>query len=398
MEQHGKWVEEEHAYLMSLKEKHTYNEIAYLMTEKFGKMFTKDGVRNRIRRTNEKQAAQLPNYKEEYKIEPDGSHKSDKLLRMSAEQLKDVDYLLNAHGFNRDSWELVTARNNIWNSYSKQDGVQTLYASKITVKPKVNGLNIDQLIKAIKDMKPVSITHNKVEVKDKRLLEIPVFDPHFGISDYEYYEPTLIKTSNLIHSRRWEEVLLIIGQDNLHNDDFRGRTSKGTPIEKVDMVKAWEDCYKFFGTLIEDAIKQSNSIKVMYSKGNHDEALSWAFVQMLKAKYPQVIFDDSREERKAHIFGQNFIGVTHGDKARKNLHNLFPVEFPNEWSKAKNRELHTGHYHIEDAKDVFGMMVRTLATRNKTDQWHRDNGFVGGHKRFMLFEYSENELESIHYV
>ncbi|MNJ75937.1 hypothetical protein D3C77_731230 [compost metagenome] len=69
-----------------------------------------------------------------------------------------------------------------------------------------------------------------------------------------------------------------------------------------------------------------------------------------------------------------------------------------EWAKAKNREIHIGHLHVEDAKDVFGMVIRTLSTRNKTDKWHKDNGYVGAHKRFMLFEYSKSNLESIHYV
>jgi len=121
-------------------------------------------------------------------------------------------------------------------------------------------------------------------------------------------------------------------------------------------------------------------------------------MQMIKARYPQVNVDDRMQQRKAYVYGDNFIGITHGDKARKDLHNIFPIEFPVEWSGAKNREIHTGHLHVEETKDVFGMAVRTLATRNRTDKWHRDNGFVGAHKRFMLFEYSEKELESIHYV
>jgi hypothetical protein len=201
-----------------------------------------------------------------------------------------------------------------------------------------------------------------------------------------------------LSSRKWEEVLFILGQDMLHNDDFRGRTSNGTQIETVDMVKAWNDARMFYQPLLEQAIKQSNSVKVMYAKANHDESLSWAFVQMVKVMYPQIQFDDEIIERKVHTFGLNFIGVTHGDKARKNLHNIFPIEFPVEWSKAKNREIHIGHFHVEDAKDIFGMVVRTLATKNKTDKWHKDNGYVGAHKRFMLFEYSEDNLESIHYV
>lgn len=341
------------------------------------------------------------NYKETVEINHDGTHKSDKLLRMSADESKDPNFLLKAHGYDINEWELISARNNIWNVYSKRDGVQTLYSSKIVVKPLKNSNNIDKLIESIKCVQPIffDINITDEDVSEKRLLEIPLFDAHFGISDYEYYKPTQMRIMNRINSRKWEQILFIIGQDLLHNDDFRGRTANGTPIETVDIEKAWNDCRVFYEPLIEQSIKnQAKSVKIMYSKGNHDESLSWAFVQYLKARFPQAEFDDSIEERKAHTFGEIFIGITHGDKAAKELHNIFPVEFPLEWSRAKVREIHKGHFHVEDGKDNYGTMVRTLATRNKTDKWHRDKGFVGSHKRFMLFEYSEKELESIHYV
>jgi hypothetical protein len=337
-------------------------------------------------------------YKHSIEIFSDGTHKSDKLLRMSSEQSKDPDYLLEAHGYDKAAWELISARNNIWNVYSKKDGVQVLYASKIVVRPKRQQWTFEQLLEAIKQVQPVTIPVDLVTVHDKRLLEIPLFDMHFGVSDYEYYKPTQARIYSLLTSRRWEEVLFIIGQDMLHNDNFRGTTANGTQIQAVDMPKAWNDCAMFYHPLIETAIRQSTTVKVMYAKGNHDESMSWAFVQYLKARYPQCVFDDAVEERKVHVFGQNFIGVTHGDKGRKHLTAIFPAEFPLEWARTTNREIHIGHFHVEDGKDGPGIMIRTLATRNKTDQWHRDNGFVGAHKRFMLFEYSEEQLESIHYV
>jgi RNase P protein component len=49
-------------------------------------------------------------------------------------------------------WELISARNNIWNVYSKQDGVQTLYSSKIVVKPKVNGVSFEEIEKHFDNM------------------------------------------------------------------------------------------------------------------------------------------------------------------------------------------------------------------------------------------------------
>src|SRR5690606_19634585 len=396
MIKHDKWTNEEHDYLVMLKEQgYTYQQIADELTTKFNQKFTFDGARNRYR--NKAQQEKPTGYKETTEILHDGTHKSDKLLKMSAEQSKDVNYLLNAHGFDTEQWELVSARNNIWNAYSKQDGVQTLYSSKITVKPR-QSYSFDKLLEAIKETQSITIKIDPSEVNEKRLLEIPLFDAHFGISDYDYYKQTQSRIMDKLISRKWEESLFVLGQDMLHNDDFRGRTSNGTQIEAVDMVKAWNDARTFYEPLIEKAIKQSNEVKLMFVKGNHDESMSWAFVQLLKERYPQLHVDDTFIERKAHTFGNNFIGITHGDKARKNLHNIFPVEFPNEWAKATNREIHIGHLHVEDAKDHFGMIVRTLATRNKTDKWHKDNGFVGAHKRFMLFEYSTEQLESIHYV
>lgn len=346
----------------------------------------------------EESVEDLPDYKEEYVIEKDGSHRSDKLIRMSEEQKKDPSFLLQQHGFDPDEWELVTARNNIWNSYSKQDGIMTLYASKITVKPRHGGFSMEKLLEEIRQVPATYIKTKNVELKDKRLLEIPFFDSHFGISDFDYYKPTQDETIELIQSRRWEEVLFIIGQDMLHNDNFRGQTSNGTQIESVNIPNAWRDIKRFYYPLIDEALDNSNNVKIIFSKGNHDESMGWAFVQLLMERYPQCEFDDSFIERKIHTFEKIFIGITHGDKARKNLDKIFPKEFPMEWARANTHEIHTGHFHVEDAKDIFGMMVRTLATRNKTDYWHKDNGFVGAHKRFMLFEYNETELKKLHYV
>jgi FMN phosphatase YigB (HAD superfamily) len=395
------WTDAVDSRLKQLREEgNSQEKTAEILSKEYGYHYTRNAVKNREAYHDGREAKrpQLPPYKSTHEILSDGTHKSDKLLIMSAKDEKDVNYLMKAHGFDSNEWELVSARNNIWNSYSKQDGIMTLYASKITVKPRKNGFNFDELIAAIKkEVKPIIIKPNKAIFRN-RLLEIPFFDSHFPISDYDYYKPTQDKTLRLISSRQWEEVLFIIGQDMLHNDNFRGQTANGTPIEQVNMVKAWEDAKMFFQPLLLEALKYAANVKVVYSKGNHDESMSWAFVQMLKVIFPQIVFDDEIIERKAHIFHQVFIGITHGDKAKKNLHNIFPLEFPIEWSKAKTREVHTGHFHVEDSKDIFGMMVRTLSTRNKTDQWHKDNGFVGAHKRFQVFEYSEDELEAIYYV
>lgn len=361
-------------------------------------------VRSRLRSNNTNAQAYsddkvaIHNFKEEVEIKNDGTQVSKKLVEMSLEQSKDPEYLLNIHGYDPAQWELTNAKSKIWNGFSDNRGIIQLYATSISVKPKVNGFDFNKLIEEIYNVPSFNVESKVGNNYENRLLEIPFFDQHFGVSDYEYYKPTQAETIEVIQSKRWKEILIIVGQDCFHNDSFRGQTSNNTPIEKVNMIKAWEDAKKFYFPLIEQAIENSSNVKLIYSKGNHDESFSWTFVQLLKQRFPSITVNDTFIERKCHTFGKIFIGITHGDKARKNLHNLFQVEYPMEWAIAKVREIHAGHLHVEDAKDYFGTMVRTLATRNRTDDWHSDKGFVGAHKRFMLFEYSESELKKIHYV
>jgi UDP-2,3-diacylglucosamine pyrophosphatase LpxH len=363
-------------------------------------------VKNRLRSDNSNavnakkntQPINEPTFKDTVEINKDGSQSSNKLVRMSIEDSKDPTYLLRAHGYASDEWELVSAKSKVWNSYSKQDGIVQLYASSITVKPLTSGFSMVKLLEEIKRVPPIYVKGEYKSLSNKRLLEIPLFDSHFGISDLDYYKPTQDEIMDKIQSRTWAEIVFVIGQDMLHNDNFKGQTANGTPIETVNMPNAWRDAMNFYYPLIEKALTSSNKVKIIYSKGNHDESMSWAFVQLIKQRFPEAEIDDDFIERKAHTFGNVFIGVTHGDKARKNLHNLFQVEFPLEWANATTREIHSGHLHTEDARDWFGTMVRTLSTRNKTDKWHADYGYVGNHKRFMLFEYDETELKSIHYV
>lgn len=406
-----RWEKEQKALqeLIALRKRgKTYLEVAEYLNKKFGFNITDESVRHAFNKYGKNQNLtedvseevndDLIEYKGTHEILKDGSHVSDRLILMSREEEKDPEYLLRAHGFDPNKWKLISARNNFWHVYSVEDGQKISYASRITVKPLEEEFSYEDFIEHIKQSKPIQLKLKRQKIDDKRLLEISTYDMHFPISDYNYYKPTQNRIYNKITSRHWEEIVFSIGSDLFHNDDFRGRTASGREIQHVDMEKAWDDARVFYEPLIREATKNSNRVKIIFIKGNHDESMSWAFVQMLKARFPQLDFDDSFQERKIHTFHSVFIGFTHGDKNKKNLHNIFPAEFPKQWAKAKTKEIHVGHLHREDAIDHFGTVVRTLSTRNRTDQWHLDNGYIGSIKRFQLFEYSKTDLESIHYV
>lgn len=400
-----KWTKEQHAYLHELINKHgtKWSIIASMMTERFKKKFRPEQCRSRYRMYPKENSFPVE-YKETVEILPDGSHKSDKLLQMTAEQAKDQTFLLKAHGYDPNEWELTSARSNIWNVYSKQDGIQTLYSSKITVRPKQNTFDEHTLESIIDRLPTIKIPKNISEpVQDAPYIHVPLFDMHFGPADYEYYKPTQSRILYHLEKRR-KAVLFSIGQDLFHNDDFRGRTASGREIDKFDMEKAFEDAWMFYVPMLEASIKNSDETYVVYSPGNHDEFAAWAFVKALEKHFGnQIHFDTRFKERKALMLGRNFIGVNHSDKKKmKRLPENFAVEFPELWSKATTREVFTGHDHKEEeiiiATDYGGIVLRKMPTGNITDDWHDSMGYTTAHKRFKIFFYDETRVIGSLYV
>lgn len=241
------------------------------------------------------------------------------------------------------------------------------------------------------DIVPTTIT-------GKTMLELPLFDMHFGIADFDCYKESLSEIMGIISDRQYDEINILIGQDVLHNNDMRGHTAKGTEIERIDFVQAWADCWKFFRALIDVALKHSPHVCLRYSKGNHDECSAWCFFKALQAVYPQCACDDSLDARKCIYWRGCFIGYGHCEYTRNNylLLQNFVTDFPKEFANSKVREIHAGHLHTE-AQDC-GIVVRRIPSAVPTDKWSSNNGFVGAHKRFQIFEWAENRLKTVHYV
>lgn len=234
------------------------------------------------------------------------------------------------------------------------------------------------------------------------MLEIPLFDMHWGVAFLDYYSPVLGEILDYITSRRWKRIVIPFGQDFFHNDSIvNGQTTKGTVIEKVDMIRAVKEAKTFMYAMIDQALANADEVRVLYSPGNHDRSISWMFVQVLLERYGETVVDDSLEYRKIITHGKNAIMVTHGDSKQaspKDLAQIFPISFPVEFGGSVIREVHAGHLHHEIGHDVHGVMVRRLSTGGKTDEWSNREDLIGAHKRFMLFEWGPEKLKSIHYV
>ena len=270
------------------------------------------------------------------------------------------------------------------------------------IKQKAGDIDVEEFLKAVGErVEKFEYTPCNFD-NSFDMLEIPLFDMHWGVAFMDHYEPTLNSILDLIHSHKWKRIVIPFGQDFFHNDSIvNGQTTKGTVIEKVDMTRAVKDGRTFIYAIIDEALAYAEEVRVLYTPGNHDRSISWMFLQVLLERYGPSIVDDSLEYRKAFTYGKNAIMVTHGDSKQatsRNLAQIFPISFPEEFANANVREVHAGHLHREGEADIYGVMVRRLSSGNCTDEWSDKEDFIGAHKRFMLFEWSLDKLKSIHYM
>jgi UDP-2,3-diacylglucosamine pyrophosphatase LpxH len=270
------------------------------------------------------------------------------------------------------------------------------------IKQKANEFDPEDFLEALRGVVEPYEYEYTYRFDANRMLEIPLFDMHWGIADFDYYEPVLRDILELIQSRHWDRIVIPVGQDLFHNDSIvNSTTTKGTVVDKVDMIKAVKDVRVFMTVIIDTAIAHSNDVRVIYTPGNHDRSVCWMFMQVLLERYGSTIVDDSMQYRKVFTYGKNSIMVTHGDSKQataKGLAHIFPISYPEEFAQANIREVHAGHLHHEGEGDIYGVMIRRLSTRAQVDDWSDRQDFIGAHRRFMVFEWDSESLRSIHYI
>ena len=92
---------------------------------------------------------------------------------------------------------------------------------------KATDIDPDEFIKAIcgKVEKFEYTPHDLDNAFD--MLEIPLFDMHWGVAFIDHYEPTLNSILDLIRSHKWKRIIIPFGQDFFHNDSIvNGQTTK----------------------------------------------------------------------------------------------------------------------------------------------------------------------------
>lgn len=324
-------------------------------------------------------------------LNKDGSQSSSTTLQMNSEQAKDPDFVLRAHGFDPEEWDIISARNNFWQQNSQENGLIDLYQSKITVKPKsddeLTPQDVANLFKA--DIEPYTI---KQVARDTHNLVVPLPDLHFGITTMLDVKGHLDSLLELINKGYKTIVIEQLG-DLFHSSQmWSSQTLKGTLLDEVNMVQAVEDAKQFFDVLVTASLENSTTLHIKQMAGNHSGNMEYMFMEYLKAKYPQVVIKNNIQFRDAYLLDNVGIMVAHGDLAPKNLPMLFANEFGGAWSLSHSREIHKGHFHKEKTVDEGGVISRQLGTVKPNDNYEIMNGWTLSKKELYALEYDSDKL------
>ncbi|MGI9555368.1 MAG: hypothetical protein ACR2M9_00790 [Cyanophyceae cyanobacterium] len=273
------------------------------------------------------------------------------------------------------------------------------------------GLSENQIFKKINNfIEEYSPTYTTIKhTKGNHLLVINPADIHIGkyaneLETGEQYdcETAVLRVlegiDGLIQKSKGfdiDRVLFCVGNDVLHIDNVYNTTTKGT---HQDTDGKWWEHYEIALMLYVkciETLRQIAPVDVIHSMSNHDYQSGFHLAHTLKSwfrKTKDVSFDITVANRKYYKYGNNLIGLEHGDGAKMDkLPLLMAQEKPEMWSKSKFRYWYLHHIHHKvkhkwlDAKDYIGVTVEYMRSPSSADSWHSRKGFCGAYKACEAF-------------
>ena len=333
----------------------------------------------------------------ETKINKDGSFSSSRLLEMNENQSKDPNYLLKAHGFDPANWKITSARNTIRQAISKADGVTTLYASFITVKPLEDGeiplCKIAEFFdKLDRNYSLPKLKSNYTYKNGDKLLLIDIADLHLNLlasvftTNNEYncdiaeklffyvIEDILTRTKDFDFAK----IVFCIGGDMLNADTLSGTTTKGTPQNnELSYFDAYERLCAMTIKAI-DILKDICAVDVVYVMGNHDTLAGFKLAKYIDAWFRNdnmVTVDYQPVARKYVMFGKTLLCFAH-DGDTKKLPTLIADEARKYWSMVDTVEVFLQHLHSEQVLfEKDNIRIQRLPTISAKSIWTSQKGY-----------------------
>ena len=311
----------------------------------------------------------------------------------STSEPKSADEIIKLLKIDTTQWRL----SQYWNKQMGDHWRVSALVSKVKETP------ADLLKDLLENWKPKTFKIPKTTISNKKNLEkvcgiISLQDIHFGKQGNETidkdFEDTII---NLIErgtaAHYIETMYFVVGGDLINMDTFHGTTTSGTPLDNcMNATEAYQQAFDAMHWAITYIKSFCNELVIVYVPGNHDRLSSYHLAHALSKSIQcnKIKWDVSYEERKVHVWHNNFNAFEHGDKRSKNNPLIFASEYPKEWGSTTNRTLFKGHIHTDrkveymTSNETAGFIEKTLPSLGKTDYYHYSNKFVGNRRSGKL--------------
>lgn len=342
------------------------------------------------------------------KMVADSTVEEDFLKTIFYTKNKTDEDMLMFHGFDVDKWEIVSVRNNGWTMPAGNEQYYYCYQSRISVKPKQYRVTpefieeyfkslLDKLSKKLPEFQP---SPNTAYDEDGVVIEINMADFHLGKISYDgkrNFSGDIVDAMHDIYEqikhKKIKQILLVnLGDISQYDSSGKKATTKGTLVDATDDTP--QELFDIILNLLIYIVmlfSQLAPVEVISVFGNHDENLTYYLFKTLQIYFmhdKNIKFDVVHEAHKARLIGITLVGYTHGSANKGRIEtNLLQVLFRELWGKAKQAEIHVGHYHSEKHEEKGGLTLRYLPSPSTTDKWHYDNLFVGAKRAVTAFEY-----------
>lgn len=376
----------------------------------------RDKVRTYIRNTPRYKTVAKDNRAQgSFEYRADGSIISQKFITIRDGDDMTPSFLLEAHGLKPSAWEVISYRNNFWNTQIKGGTKQISYQSRLSAKP-ANKLDLAEIDKHFAQLERKSFKPPKVKAKTGTMMaEVNVADLHLSKlcwrgdtpENYDYkiaretFYRIIAEAIDNLRGKPIEYITFVWANDYFNADTIGNTTTAGTP-QDVDV--RWQ---KMFNVGVEmlvrgmEMLSEVAPVKTFYTPSNHDESTGYHALKYLEAwfrKDPMVEINTDAYPRKYQLYGNTLIGYCHGDKENRRgtkekasrLASLMPIEASSLWGQAKFREMHAAHLHSEQMiQEINGVIVRRISSPTASDTWHTEHGYIGAVRKAQVFLYEK---------
>jgi hypothetical protein len=126
-------------------------------------------------------------------------------------------------------------------------------------------------------------------------------------------------------------------------------------------------------------LQKHKRVEFFSTPGNHNpDAARW-MARVLAAyfcKDSRVSIETSPSQYFYRRFGNNLIGVTHGDKTKMaDLPSIMATDRARDWGETEHRYWWTGHIHHTRHQEFRGCFVESFNTLAASDAWHHESGY-----------------------